>query len=242
MQFSVPFFSWFAIIKTNAAEIESIVRRVLATLANETASLSDLLSPAVSPATTLSLSDNVISVLSLKDRLRGMRVLEIAESSLMTPAARDYCKELGVKIVRGINASLSKRKIDNTGTSPTRPQRLLIAGTPLWMPAIAKQLCAKQAHVCDTATDDSSALRLIADGLRAGHQAGVAIVHSPHAVCWQAARDDRLRPAVAPNWPELNDILREVPVNLLILSTKTWNVPSVCNTVRHFFQHLQNQS
>jgi hypothetical protein len=119
---------------------------------------------------------------------------------------------------------------------------LLVAGTPLWMSSIARQLCSKQAHVCPAAADDSTALRAVADGLRAGHQAGVAIVRSPHAICWQAARDDGLRPAVAPTWTELNEVLREVPVNVLILSSKTWNVPSVCNGIRRFFQHLQNQS
>ena len=176
---------------------------------------------------------------SLKDRIRGMQVLEISKSAVLTPAARDYCRELQVNVVRG---SASKATSDTVTPKTARLQRLLVVGTPVWMPAIAKQLCNQQAHVGEVISDDASVLRSVADGLRAGHQAAVAIVQSPYAVCWQAARDDRLRPAVVPNWSELNEVLNQVPVNLLILSSQSWNVPAVCNGARRFFQHLQTQS
>ena len=193
--------------------------------------------------TTLSLFDSVISLQSLKGQLIGIQVLEIEPSAVLTPSAQDYCKEGKIEVVRG--QAIERKKGDGVETSKrvaSCSQRLLVAGVPAWMPSIAKQLCAKQTNVCDKSSDDSTALRTIADGLRAGHRAGVAIVNAPHATCWQAARDDRLRPAVVSSWSELNDVLREVPVNVLILSAKTWNVPSACNAARRFFQHLQNQS
>ena len=217
---------------------------MLATLTNGGTSLGNALTqPSVPQPSTLSLSDRVVSLQSLKNRLLDVQVLEIEKSAVLTPAARDYCNELKVEIVRGQSASSKKIEIIKTaGPVTTNPQRLLVAGTPSWMPSITKQLCPKQANVVEISTDDSAALRTIAAGLRAGHQAGIAIVGSPHATCWQAARDDRLRPAVVSSWPELEQVLREVPVNLLILSAKTWHVPSTCNAARRFFQHLQNQS
>lgn len=173
----------------------------------------------------------------------GIQVLEIGKTTVITPAARDLCKELRVDIVRGQGTSRSTDPLaDNNWSTATHPARLLVAGTPSWMVAIARQLCTKQVSVCDMAIDDSSVLRSIADGLRAGHQAGLAIVNSPHALCWQAARDDRMRPAVVTAWHELSGILLEVPANVLILSTKTWNVASTCNSARRFYQHLQKQS
>ena len=201
-------------------------------------------SSVVTKPSTLHLLDNVVSVQLLKNRLLGIQVLEIAQSAVLTPAARDYIRECNVEIVRGqTNASKKAISAETTNQSDcTHPQRLLVAGSAAWMPSVARQLCSKQAKVCEVATDDSSALRTVANGLRAGHQAGVIIVQSPHATCWQAARDDSLRPAVVSNWSELNDVLREVPVNVLILPAKTWNVPSSCNTARRFFQHLQNRS
>ena len=226
-------------MQTNAAEIESIVRRVLATLTSTTTSLVNRMPQ---PA-TISLFDSVVTLQSLKGRLLGIQVLEIEPSAVLTPSARDYCKELKIEVVRA--QAIERKKGDGVKTNHkvgASSQRLLVAGIPVWMPSIAKQLCANQTNVCEKSADDSSALRTIADGLRAGHQAGVAIVNAPHATCWQAARDDRLRPAVVSSWSEINDVLREVPVNVLILSAKTWNVPSACNAARRFFQHLQKQS
>ncbi len=211
-------------------------------LATLTSSPTSLVTADPQPA-TLQLFDSVVSLQSLKGQLLGIQVLEIEPSAVLTPAARDYCREWKIEVVRG--QAIERKKGDGVETSKrvaTSSQRLLVAGIPAWMPSIAKQLCEKQTNVCEKSPDDSSALRTIADGLRAGHQAGVAIVNAPHATCWQAARDDRLRPAVVSSWSELNDVLREVPVNVLILSAKTWNVPSACNAARRFFQHLQNQS
>ena len=180
----------------------------------------------------------------LKNRLIGIQVLEIAQTAVLTPAARDYVRECKVEIVRGpvkTDDNIVANEISKE-TASERPQRLIVAGTAEWMPAVAKQLCSKQAKVCSASADDTAVLRTVADGLRAGHQAAVMVVQSPHAACWQAARDDTLRPAVVSNWNELNDVLLEVPVNVLILSTKAWNLPSTCNTAKLFFQYLQNRS
>lgn len=211
-------------------------------LAILTSSDTSLVTAVPQPA-TLSLSDSVVSLQSLKGRLMGIQLLEIEPSSVLTPAAQDYCKEWKIDVVRA--PAIKRIKDEGFETSnnvAVNSQRLLVAGIPAWMPAIAKQLCAMQTNVCEKAPDDTSVLRRIADGLRAGHRAGVAIVNAPHATCWQAARDDSLRPAVVTSWSELTDVLREVPTNLLILSAKTWNAPSACNAARRFSQHLQNQS
>jgi hypothetical protein len=225
-----------------ASEIETIVRRVLSTL---TAIGAQSHSEKSVPSNRLSLTDPVISLQSLKNRLAGIQVLEVGRAAVLTPAAKDYCREFRVEIVRvepvrgaiGENSSMNSSPI-----ALARPQRLVVAGSTNYMTSISKQLCSKQAAVIDKSADDASAMRTIAEKLRTGHQAGVAIVESPHAACWQAARDDRLRPAVIAQWSDLDDVLREVPVNVLVLSSKSWNIPSACNVARRFFQHLQNHS
>jgi hypothetical protein len=250
---------------TSSAEIETIVRRVLATLTATAAPSSEVPVSSDSNTATLRLSERVISIQTIKDKLSNHQVLEYGRMSVVTPAAKDYCRERKITLVRSDIASGSiGRSVQATGSpatsvqalvnssasagqtieakSETRPQRLLVTGSTTWMDAVAKQLCSRQSKVEKSFADDASAMRRIADGLREGHQAGVAIVDSPHAACWQAARDDRLRPAVVANWMELGDVLREVPVNVLILSSKTWNCPSVCNGARRFFEHLKNNS
>ncbi|MCY2982112.1 MAG: hypothetical protein NTY15_00555 [Planctomycetota bacterium] len=229
------------------------MRRVLATLIEGGTSVASV-SQKPSEPSTLSLVDQVVSVSLLKNRLLGTKVLEIAQSAVLTPAARDYIRECRVEVVRGLKHSSNatsaiadfkagSASVSGSGsTDRDRPQRLIVVGTADWMPAVAKQLCSKQAKVCSASIDDTAALRAVAEGIRAGHQAAVMLVRSAHATCWQAARDDALRPAVVSNWTELNDVLREVPANVLILSAKAWNLPSSCNTARQFFQHLQNRS
>jgi hypothetical protein len=223
-----------------AAEIEIIVRRVLSTLNGGAA---HSVNPSVQTSNRLMLEDRVVSVQSLKDRLAGVSVLQIPQAAVLTPAARDICRAMKVEVVRGeANPSTNSSVTVVEPSETNRPQRLCVAGSANWMPSIAKQLCPKQANVHASANDDSTAMRSIAEGIRAGHQGGIAIVQAPHAACWQAGRDDRLRPAVVSQWSDLPEVLREVPVNLLILSSKTWNVSSACNVARRFFQHLQNQS
>ncbi len=65
------------------------------------------------------------------------------------------------------------------------------------------------------------------------------IASSPHAACWQAARDDKLRPVVVHDWLESKRILTEVPTNLMILDGRRWNVPSTANLIQSFLKHLQ---
>ncbi|MCF7961766.1 MAG: hypothetical protein K9M08_13585 [Pirellula sp.] len=225
-----------------ASEIETIVRRVLSTL---TAIGAQSHSEKSVLSNRLSLTDQVISLQSLKNRLAGIQVLEVGRTAVLTPAAKDYCRELRVELDRVELVRSAIGETSSMNSSPNalaRPQRLVVAGSTNYMTSIAKQLCSKQAAVIDKSADDATAMRTIAEKLRTGHQAGVAIVESPHAACWQAARDDRLRPAVIAHWSDLDDVLREVPVNVLVLSSKSWNIPSACNVARRFFQHLQNHS
>ena len=229
----------------SAAEIETIVRRVLRALTSDSAQ-GMVSSPSLDTGLTLRLADRVISMQLVRDKLSNQQAIEIGRMSVVTPAAKDFCRERKIAIVRMGEANASASTSSQDGTIKVlelpKPQRLFVAGTASWMPSIAKQLCNRQSQVEATQVDDTSAMHRISDGLRAGHQAGLAVVSAPHAACWQAARDDRLRPAVVSSWAELSDVLREVPVNVLILSSKNWNVASTCNVARRFFEHLRSNS
>jgi hypothetical protein len=89
------------------------------------------------------------------------------------------------------------------------------------------------------AVDDASALRSAASGLREGYRAAVVVAAAPHALCWQAARDEKLRPAVVGDWSQWPEIVAQVPANLLLLSSQRWNAASTANLIRHFTKHLK---
>jgi hypothetical protein len=131
---------------------------------------------------------------------------------------------------------------DGLRRTATTPTRLFIAGTVDWLPGLARQLCPKQSHISERSPDDASAIRAIASALRAGHRSGIAIVQSPYSALWQSARDEMLRPAVVSQWSELNEIFREVPVNLLIIPATRWSVAGAANVARRFLDHLRSQS
>jgi hypothetical protein len=223
----------------STADIETIVRRVLSTLtAND-------LPSAISPK-RLKIADRVVSVSTLRDQLAGIEVIEVDSRAVITPAVRDLCREKNVTIVHGESKSCASSKTPLTAVSvesvPSLNPKLLVAGSAPWLGSLAKQLCPKQTRVSDVALDDASAIRSVSDALRGPQKAGVAIVNAPHAACWQAARDERLRPAVVSQWRELEEVLSQVPVNVLILSATSWNVPSASNLVRRFHNFLQSQS
>ncbi|MFM8175835.1 MAG: hypothetical protein ACKN81_20025, partial [Pirellulaceae bacterium] len=44
----------------------------------------------------------------------------------------------------------------------------------------------------------------------------------PHALCWQAARDTQLRPAVLSDPMSIDRLLQEVPANLLMIDGFGW--------------------
>ena len=213
----------------SSAEIEAIVRQVLNTL---------VASDFVPAADELVLEDKVVSASTLHGRLEGVRAVRLSQSAIMTPAARDLCRQHGIEIARISNErNLPQRPV--SVDHGHRPQRILVVSCHDSIAAVAKQLCSKQARVAAKAADDTSALREVASGIRAGHQAGVIVAMSPHALCWQAARDDKLRPAVASDWRELQSVLLEVPANVLILPQRNWNVAATCNASRRLFESLQ---
>jgi hypothetical protein len=232
----------------SATEIEAIVRNVLGTLmagdmsvvgGNGNSGGSVKPNVAIEPtpsAAELILTHSLISTRDLIGRLKGMHTVRVPESAVITPAVRDLCREAKVTIVRGT------QQTTKSSSSSSKPQRLIVAGSTNSIASIAKQLCPRQANVLEASADDTSALSNIANGLRNGHQAGVLVAKSPFSACWQAARDEKLRPVVVGQWSDLAIAVKEVPTNLLILGADRWNVPSACNAARFLFEHLKRNS
>ncbi|MCU0708582.1 MAG: hypothetical protein MUF23_09840 [Pirellula sp.] len=302
----------------SSSEIETIVREVLSRMMSEQGSVPTAIVTAGPHTTSWTLHDAVISLDALRAVPTTTKVVHIPQRAIVTPAARDWCRERSIVLERhssmlaegrepsgeavsiattltrpdglrrtawiGANAegrqpigsmlavgrepsgdaarnatTLNATSDDNsiatpdglrrTATTPdglrrtaTTPTRLFIAGTVDWLPGLARQLCPKQSHISERSPDDASAIRAIASALRAGHRSGIAIVQSPYSALWQSARDEMLRPAVVSQWSELNEIFREVPVNLLIIPATRWSVAGAANVARRFLDHLRSQS
>ncbi len=226
----------------DAAEIEAIVRRVMTQLSveaaplagktvhNEPSSASSSNMPKQSDAPEqgeLTFADRVITVDRLKGLSKETTEVRIANKAIVTPAALDWLRERKISIARG------------QANNPTgnRLAPLYIAGSVGWMDQLAKRVCPQQGFVDKLPSGDDPALRQAKAELRKGRQAIVLIVDHAHACCWQANRDDAVRAAVVEDWRSLGEILNEVPVNLLIMSARHWNIASMANAIRAIYSH-----
>jgi hypothetical protein len=205
-------------MNVSAAEIERIVRDVLNLLV----------------AAETSLGDSVISMSTLRGISKENKSVRIASNAIVTPAARDWCRDQGIALVRGERSSAVASDRPQAGATSGK---LFIAGMVPWMSSLAKQLCPKQTSVADPLSDDASVIRSVANAVRHGHSTCLAIVASPHSALWQAARDDALRPAIVSQWSDLADVLREVPANVLIVPAKRWSLAGVANIARKLLEH-----
>ncbi|MFN7733095.1 MAG: hypothetical protein ACK5OB_14445 [Pirellula sp.] len=250
------------------ADIERIVREVLSqclapgsalTASLPVATTTVVATPAIDSG--FALSDAVISVESLRAVPPDTKIIAIGPNAIVTPAAKDWCREKGITVQRGpaapaasaasANASVPTNllaKPDSASNAsaplaaPARPARLFVTGSVMWLKSLEKQLCPKQSRVGELQTDDAATVRAVSTAIRSGHTAALAIVSAPHSALWQSARDEALRPVVVGQWSDLADAIREVPTNVLIVSAKRWNVAGTSNIARHFLDHLRSRT
>lgn len=272
----------------NPQDIERIVREVLRSVVNgdnavdSVPSSQTTVSASLPVASSLRLSEEssrrkvfaiasaVVSVESLRSVPEGTKQLEIGTKALVTPAAKDWCRERSVVVSRCSHLDTArdslkqivapKRNASATATNaiaatsvtsdslvqsdatPSHPAKLFVSGSVLWLRSLEKQLCPKQTRIAELQHDDAGVIRSVATALRQGHAAAVAIVESPYSALWQAARDEALRPVLISQWSDLADGLREVPTNVLIVPAKRWNIAGTANITRHFLEHIRSRS
>ena len=250
-------------LQLNAKQIEQIVRDVLASLTkhgdvHESSSHSPIppvsnSKPAVGNETTGSfhVSAAVISLDVLRTLPMGTKQITVAQSVLITPAAKDFLKDKGISWTIAASESpkssptlratepsaLEATAVKNPTDSLSK--RLFVTGSVLWLRNLENQLCPKATFVDEVQIDDAAAIRSVAQAFGKGASHAVAIVKAPHATLWQAARDEALRPAIISQWSDLVEVFREVPTNLLIVPATRWSIAGSANITRKFLEHLK---
>jgi hypothetical protein len=217
----------------DAAWIEQVVRRVLLRLADrpaasvvdraEAGTRSNLpLSPSTDRSTgstspdrpALVCDQTVVSVVWLEQHWAGQHQVQLGSRAVVTPAARDWLRSKQIESIRGVASQHS--------TGLVAPSVLVAGSTSLWR-QIADRICPRQARRLGDQAGDDAMLREVRSELLLGHQK-IAILwpDHPHALCWQAARDAQLRPAVLSDPMSIDRLLQEVPANLLMIDGFGW--------------------
>jgi hypothetical protein len=201
----------------------------------------------------------VLSLDSLRSVPSGTKQITVSSTALVTPAAKDWLKEKGIGWTRmvptasslgtgkspvasnpsGLSTSVASSEILQKNTMETETKRVLVTGSVLWLRTLEKQLCPKSSQIDQVQFDDAASLRAVAQAIRNGAPAAIAVVKAPHATLWQAARDEALRPSIVSQWSDLTEVLQEVPTNLLILPASRWNTAGTANIARKFIDHIR---
>jgi hypothetical protein len=250
-------------LQLNAKQIEQIVRDVLASLTKhgdvQVSSAQSSAPPLSNPTTAVGnettgsfhISAPVISLDVLRSMPMGTKQITVAQSVLITPAAKDFLKDKGISwttaAAEAPKSSPALRAIEPSALDSTAvknptgslSKRLFITGSVLWLRNLENQLCPKATVVDEVQIDDAAAIRSVAQAFGKGASHAVAIVKAPHATLWQAARDEALRPAIISQWSDLAEVFREVPTNLLIVPAMRWSIAGSANITRKFLEHLK---
>ena len=201
----------------------------------------------------------VLSLDSLRSVPSGTKQITVSSTALVTPAAKDWLKEKGIGWTRmvptasspgtgkspvasnpsGLSTSVASSENLQKNTMETESKRVLVTGSVLWLRTLEKQLCPKSSRIDQVQFDDAASLRAVAQAIRNGAPAAIAVVKAPHATLWQAARDEALRPSIVSQWSDLTEVLQEVPTNLLILPASRWNTAGTANIARKFIDHIR---
>lgn len=205
----------------DAAWIEQVVRQVLLRLADRPASVVEDAAEGVrshaTPSTdrsTLVCDQGVVSVVWLERHWAGQQQIQFGPKSVVTPAARDWLRSKQIESVR----DAASRRSMGLGDPA-----VLVAGSTSHWRQIADRICPRQARrLADQAGDDAMLREVRSELLQGKQKIAILWPTHPHALCWQAARDAQMRPAVLSDPMSIDRLLQEVPANLLMIDGFGW--------------------
>ncbi|MFK7737798.1 MAG: hypothetical protein AB8B50_17325 [Pirellulaceae bacterium] len=226
-------------MRITSAEIESIVRAVIqrieamprASLAMPAGSSSagktgnslglqvpvETSAATTSTAAELRLSDPVISLESLRNRLGGVRVLRVQKTAVVTPAVRDELRSRDVQLVRE-----SVKRVTRTGRS-----NILVVNANH-----SSQALVDLAEVIAPTSNCSADVGRIAAHLNSGGSGAIWCSATPFAAVRACGRNAALRAIQLPCIKQVDQALSEAEPNLLILDQASWNEDNLVEVVQ----------
>jgi ribose 5-phosphate isomerase RpiB len=190
---------------TPEEQVEQIVREVLSRLGGKPDA--NVVGPS-SPVNELAVSESVVTVAALDGKLGGIRRLVVSPRAVVTPSARDLLKENNVTLVRSLR----------TATPTAVRIAVATAGTNFDVSEIVRSLRQNRTEVEQLAsTGVAQVTRELAEEVRKSGKLGVLITpETTQAVCL-ANRHRGVRAATAASRGEVNEIIKAVGANFVIV-------------------------
>lgn len=175
---------------------------------------------------TLTLSDRVVTLATLKDRLTGAKRVIVKQGTIVTPAAKDELKtrEIGLEFET------------NTQNAPRERKTLSLAVTTTYNPAaLVKRLTASGINIEQQATTNwKESVNRMTQKLKNSEAKGVILTDRPAAAACHANRDGAIRAAVANDLRSVQDATGSFSANLLLVDPAAHSLHTLENLLREY--------
>jgi hypothetical protein len=197
-------------------QVDLIVQRVVAQLAPKVAVAPSPTAARLDPAEgsssplTVQISDHVITQALLSDAVNGSRQVGISPKAILTPSARDYVKQQGIKIVRETASTKSSTAIRwQVIVTKSNPQiTAAVESLPQQGVAFDLRLTGLPAEAAQQATS----------ALCRGEAAQVVVfTDQPELVACLANRNDRVRAAATANVAAVERVRTSMQASLIAI-------------------------
>jgi hypothetical protein len=190
-------------------QIDAIVQAVLERLGRSAGASSG--NVALAPSSghgELTITDSVVSEATLRGKLENIQKLVISARAVITPSARDLLKEKNISLTRALK------------TASTSPTRLVLgtAGAKLDTSSLLRALASR-----GVTAEQLPAVGLaqvtceLADEVTKGGKLAVLLTNTATAAVCLANRYRGIRAASATNRGEVNDVIRAIGCNFLVI-------------------------
>ena len=214
-------------------QVDLIVQRVVAQLAPQAVATLLATSARTDPAEgsssplAVQISDLVITQALLSGAVNGSRQVRISPKAILTPSARDYVNQQGIKIVRETAAAKSVAPIRwQVIVSKSNPQ---IAGAVESLPQLGVAVDLRLSGLpAEAATQATSAL------CRGEAAQVVVFTDQPELVACLANRNERVRAAAAANVAAVERVRISMQANLIAIDPASRNTYELKSLLKAF--------
>jgi len=210
-------------------DVEAVVRAVMARLAAGTAGATQ---PApAARAGELTLLGQLVTELDLAEQLTSEKTVRVAAGTVLTPSARDYLNDRGIKLQR----------IDPTATSQAGP------GTAMLVLGLAETKFEPSGTIAQLKRDGikvdqvarvglTEVVENLTDRVRRGGDRALLLTGRPAAATCLANRSRGVRAATARDPEEVRQVLKELNANLLVMNPAVRAAHLVLQSVRTWYK------
>jgi hypothetical protein len=194
-------------------EIERIVRQVLARLTAAPQAAVNGHTPAEASATTLVLDARVVTLAELKGRLEKQQSVTVLTSAIVTPAVRDYLRERKVSLVRR----------QTTPQAAASGLRLAVGVTETRYDShdLLRQLSAQGIQFEQmTGGNEAAVTDQVVECVKRDKHMGLVLTDQAAAAVCLANRQQEVRAAAAANVVGVDEAIRQIGVNLLVVNPR----------------------